>query len=76
MQSISNLALETFARSPAGKRHPLLEGVFTPGAKPRWWLETESYLFTVKGRHKILVESRALGAQMHRQIAHSGRPSC
>lgn len=48
--------------SLVGKRHPLLAGVFEK-KKARWWLETESYLFRVHGKHKTLVESLALGAR-------------
>jgi len=48
-----------------GKRHSLLKGVFGQPAKARWWLETEAYLFKVKGRHKLLVESRKLAARYH-----------
>jgi hypothetical protein len=46
----------------AGRGDPLLEGVF-PEPKARWWLETESYLFAVKGRHKVLVDSAQLAAR-------------
>ncbi|HEX5138586.1 MAG TPA: hypothetical protein VFY93_16560 [Planctomycetota bacterium] len=46
----------------AGRRDPLLEGVF-PEPKARWWLETESYLFAVEGRHRVLVDSTQLGAR-------------
>ena len=48
-----------------GKRHSLLKGVFGLPPKARWWLETEAYLFRVKGRHKLLVESRKLAARYH-----------
>jgi hypothetical protein len=48
--------------SAAGRRHPLLEGVF-PEPKARWWIETESYLFAAKGRHTVLVQSGQLGAR-------------
>jgi len=54
------------APSLAARRHPLLEGVFDAQAgdrPPRWWLETESYLFSVRGKHTVLVESRQLGAR-------------
>ena len=51
--------------SSAGKRHSLLKGVFDDTPKPRWWIETESYLFTVKGKHTRLIESRVLGARYH-----------
>jgi len=47
----------------AGRRHPLLDGVFPESGKARWWIETESYLFAVRGRHTLLVESRQLGAR-------------
>lgn len=46
----------------AGRRDPLLEGVF-PEPKARWWIETESYLFAVEGRHRMLVDSPQLGAR-------------
>jgi hypothetical protein len=46
----------------AGRRDPLLEGVF-PEPKARWWIETESYLFAVEGRHRVLVDSPQLGAR-------------
>ena len=48
-----------------GKRHSLMKGVFGKPAKARWWLETEAYLFAVKGKHKRLVESRQLAARYH-----------
>jgi hypothetical protein len=51
--------------SSAGKRHSLLKGVFDDTPKPRWWIETESYLFRVKGKHTRLIESRVLGARYH-----------
>ena len=51
--------------SSAGKRPSLLKGVFDDTPKPRWWIETESYLFTVKGKHTRLIESRVLGARYH-----------
>jgi len=55
---------ETIEVQPAlaGRRHPLLEGVFD-GPRARWWVETESYLFAVKGRHRVLVDSIQLGAR-------------
>lgn len=55
---------ETIEVKPAlaGRRDPLLEGVF-PEPKARWWLETESYLFAVEGRYKVLVDSTQLGAR-------------
>ena len=46
-----------------GKRHPLTSNVFGDQPKAKWWLETESYLFNVKGKHKTLIESRPLGAR-------------
>lgn len=46
----------------AGRRDPLLEGVF-PEPKARWWIETESYLFAVEGRGRVLVDSQQLGAR-------------
>ena len=46
----------------AGRRDPLLEGVF-PEPKARWWIETESYLFAAEGRHRVLVDSTQLGAR-------------
>jgi len=53
------------APSLAGRGDPMLAGVFDAQAdgKPRWWLETESYLFSVRGRHTVLIESRQLGAR-------------
>ena len=48
-----------------GKRHSLMKGVFGNPARARWWLETEAYLFAVKGKHKRLVESQALAARYH-----------
>ncbi len=55
---------ETIEVQPAlaGRRHALLEGVF-PEPKARWWIETESYLFVVEGRHTVLVDSTQLGAR-------------
>jgi hypothetical protein len=55
---------ETIEVQPAlaGRRDPLLEGVF-PEPKARWWLETESYLFAVEGRYTVLVDSSQLGAR-------------
>jgi hypothetical protein len=48
----------------AGRRHPLLKGVFPDPARAKWWIESESYLFaTGKGHARALVESRALGAR-------------
>jgi hypothetical protein len=47
----------------AGRRHPLLEGVFGESGKARWWVETESYLFRMEGRQRLLVESLQLGAR-------------
>jgi hypothetical protein len=50
--------------SLAGRRHPLLKGVFPDPPRARWWIETEGYLFAVgKGRATVLIESRALGAR-------------
>jgi hypothetical protein len=50
--------------SLAGRRHPLLKGVFPDPAKAKWWIEAEGYLFaTGKGRSTVLIESRALGAR-------------
>ena len=49
----------------AGKRDPLLLGAFPPSGRARWWLETESYLFALKGRGKVLIESRALASRYH-----------
>lgn len=50
--------------SLAGRRHPLLEGVFPKTRKAQWWIEAEGYLFAVgKGKSTILIESRALGAR-------------
>ncbi|MFI5402816.1 MAG: hypothetical protein ACHQ1G_07765 [Planctomycetota bacterium] len=46
----------------AGRRNALIEGVF-PEPKARWWIETESYLFAVEGRHTLLVDSGQLGAR-------------
>ena len=46
----------------AGRRHSLLKNVF-PARKAKWWIESEGYLFKVKGRHTLLVESRALAAR-------------
>jgi len=46
----------------AGRRHPLLDGAF-PSGKARWWLETESYLFAVRGKSTPLVESSQLAAR-------------
>ncbi len=56
---------ETIEVQPAlaGRRHPLVKGLFPKGKKIRLWLETESYLFTMKGRHTKLIQSRALGAR-------------
>lgn len=48
-----------------GRRHSLMKGVFGEPPKAKWWLETEAYLFAVKGRHKLLVESRALASRYH-----------
>jgi len=45
-----------------GRRHDLLKGVFEQKSA-RWWLETEAYLFAMKGRYKVLIESRALAAR-------------
>jgi hypothetical protein len=55
---------ETIEVAPAlaGRRHPLLEGVF-PEPRARWWIETESYLFAVRGKHLPLVDSIQLGAR-------------
>lgn len=55
---------ETIEVKPAlaGRRDPLLEGVF-PEPTARWWIETESYLFAVEGRSTMLVESTQLGAR-------------
>jgi hypothetical protein len=55
---------ETIEVQPAlaGRRNPLLEGVF-PEPKARWWIETEAYLFAVEGRHTVLVDSPQLGAR-------------
>jgi len=47
----------------AGRRHPLLEGCFGKPPRARWWIEAEAYLFKVRGRHKLLVESRPLAAR-------------
>ncbi|MHC4547536.1 MAG: hypothetical protein ACYTEZ_02065 [Planctomycetota bacterium] len=50
--------------SLVGKRHPLLKEVFPVPPKARWWIETESYLFALKGRrYKVLIESRPLAAR-------------
>ena len=49
----------------SGRRHPWLKGVFPKRGKAKWWVETEAYLFSVKGRHRLLVESRALAARYH-----------
>jgi hypothetical protein len=46
----------------AGRRDPLLEGVF-PEPRARWWIETESYLFAAEGRFRTLVESTQLAAR-------------
>ncbi len=55
---------ETIEVQPAlaGRRNALLEGAF-PEPKARWWIETESYLFAVEGRHTVLVDSTQLGAR-------------
>jgi len=48
----------------AGRRHPLLKGVFPDPARAKWWIEAEGYLFaTGKGRATVLIDSRALGAR-------------
>ena len=47
-----------------GRRHALLKGVFEQKSA-KWWLETEAYLFSMKGRYKVLIESRALAARYH-----------
>ncbi|MHC4931198.1 MAG: hypothetical protein ACYTGV_03295 [Planctomycetota bacterium] len=50
--------------SLVGKRHPLLTGAFPKSGKARWWIETESYLFSIKAKkHKLLIESRALASR-------------
>lgn len=46
-----------------GKRHPLLKDVFPTPAKAKWWIEIESYLFAVRGKHQLLIESRPLAAR-------------
>ena len=49
--------------SASGKRSSLLKDAF-PNKKARWWIEAQSYLFSIKSsRAKILVESRALAAR-------------
>ena len=44
------------------RNHPLLEGVFMPGARGRWWLEQLAFDVRpgTKGRVEVLIESRAL----------------
>lgn len=46
----------------AGRRDPLLEGVF-PEPKARWWIEVEAYLFAVEGKHRVLIDSTQLAAR-------------
>jgi hypothetical protein len=46
----------------AGRRDPLLEGVF-PEPTARWWIETEAYLFAASGKYRVLVDSTQLGAR-------------
>jgi hypothetical protein len=55
---------ETIEVQPAlaGRRNPLLEGVF-PEPKARWWIETEAFLFAVEGKYTVLVDSTQLGAR-------------
>ena len=50
------------APTQAGRAHPLLEGVFTPGVTGRWWLEQASYDVVVKRPNDVtvLVESPQL----------------
>jgi len=47
----------------AGRRHPLVKGLFPKGKRVKLWLEAESYLFELRGRHTKLIRSRALGAR-------------
>ena len=65
---------------PSAKNHPLLEGVFIPGVRGKWWLEQASFDMSVgrKDAVTILIECPALRDQFNRSPAvaatfHYGR---
>jgi hypothetical protein len=45
----------TIEPTAAGRNHPLLEGVFQPGARGRWWLEQASHDIVVKRPNDVTV---------------------
>lgn len=59
------------APTRAGAGHPLLEGVFTPGVRGRWWLEQQSYDILVKNPSAVtvLIESPQLRELLNRSPA-------
>lgn len=66
--------------APSARNHPLLEGVFLPGVKGKWWLEQASFDMSVgrKDAVTVLIECPALREQFNRSPAvaatfHFGR---
>lgn len=55
--------------TPAAGSHRLLDGVFTAGERPRWWLEQASFDIEVvrKESVEVLVEAPALADDPHRR---------
>ncbi len=54
--------------SPSATGHPLLEGVFIPGVKGKWWLENASFDVHVGRKDKVtvLIESPMLESSFNR----------